>query len=61
MAIWDAKEEKGDVSEVLEGARHKFLMSLALCDPTICNNQHQLNVTLALVSKFHSFLEILDY
>ncbi len=40
IAIWDGKEGKGDAGEVLEGAGHKFFMSLALCDPPICNNQH---------------------
>jgi hypothetical protein len=32
--IWDVKEEKGDVGEVLEGAGQKFMMLPALCDLT---------------------------
>jgi hypothetical protein len=32
--IWDVKEEKGDVGEVLEGIGQKFMMTPALCDLT---------------------------
>jgi hypothetical protein len=31
---WDVKEEKGDVGEILEGARQKFMMNPTLCDLT---------------------------
>jgi hypothetical protein len=32
--IWDVKEEKGDVGEVLEGVGQKFMLIPTLCDLT---------------------------